>query len=78
MTSDEGRPPEKRKEHSLESGLMTEAFPHQKTHSIAMLGFSVNTAGTTVWHQSKIQWRNDPSIIFFFISFLSSRKVLKT
>lgn len=24
----------------------------------------IKTAGTTVWHQSKIQWQNDPSYVF--------------
>ena len=76
MTFDEERPPEKVNDWGVSAS---------ESHSVAMLSFSVflhvspvdfNTAGTTVWHQSKTQRRNDPSIIFG-ISFLSSRKVLK-
>lgn len=27
----------------------------------------IKTAGTTVWHQSKIQWQNDPSCVLRFL-----------
>lgn len=35
----------------------------------------IKTAGTTVWHQSKIQWQNDPSCVLRFLGGKLQRQV---
>lgn len=49
-----------------------DAFHHQKSYDLDMLGFNVfhhaslidfNTADTPVWNRCKSKWRNDPSFI---------------
>ena len=64
-----------------EACTFVEAFLHQKPYSVDMLAFRVfffffhasptdfNTAATTVWHQNKIQQRNEPSFFFRFPGF---------